>query len=355
MSIKRMITAAAMALLPVAAGAATFIVPAAGTGAGANGSQWQTELTLHSTSSTAMPVTLTFHDRNGAAATASVQLAPRTTVSIADIVKTQFHRDAATGAIEITVADNFARKLAVASRTFNTSEAGEFGQDFAAVDLADASGPGAHIALAAPSNAAENRFNAGLYAATAATVRWELVRADGTTAKTVEQSYAAGTQTQYNLAAETLFGTTAANNDTVVAVVTKGTVIAYGSAVNNRTGDPTTVPGVETTADIRVQFIGIDSDLDNVANIADADHDGVLDAPVAIYASATWPSSFRLLVEGGNPTFALATPDRDITLTGDGFVIWKPSFSGGANTGTLKVLVTVDGVTDVITIPVRFQ
>ena len=34
-----------MALLPLAAGATTFIVPAAGTGGGANGSRWQSELT----------------------------------------------------------------------------------------------------------------------------------------------------------------------------------------------------------------------------------------------------------------------------------------------------------------------
>jgi len=355
MSIKRILAAAAAALLPIAAGAATFIVPAAGTGAGANGSQWQTELTLHSTSSTAMTVTLTFHDRNGAAETASIQLAPRATVAIDDIVRTQFHREAATGAIEISVADNFARKLAIASRTFNLSENGEFGQDFAAVNLADASGAGDTVVLAAPSDAAENRFNAGLYAATAATIRWELVRADGTTAASVEQSYAAGTQTQYNLVAETLFGSTAQDSDTILAVVTKGTVIAYGSAVNNQTGDPTTVPGVETTSDIRVQFIGVDSDLDNQANIADADHDGVLDAPLSIYASSTWPNSFRLLVAGSNPSFELVSPDHDITLTQDGYVIWKPSFSNGPTTGALKVLVTAGGVSDVITIPVKFQ
>ena len=53
MTIKRIITLAAIALLPIAAGAATFVIPAAGTGAGAAGSQWQTELTLHSTSGVA--------------------------------------------------------------------------------------------------------------------------------------------------------------------------------------------------------------------------------------------------------------------------------------------------------------
>lgn len=353
MSIKRILTAAA-ALLPIAAGAATFVVPAAGTGPGANGSQWQTELTLHSTSSSPMTVALTFHDRNGAAETASIQLAPRATVAVEDVVKTQFHRESATGAIEIGVADAFAKKLAVASRTFNVSEAGEFGQDFEAVNVADFASAGDTVVLAAPSDVVENRFNAGLYAATATNIRWELVRADGTTAKTVEASYAAGTQTQYNLVAETLFGTTAQDSDSILAVVTKGDVVAYGSAVNNHTGDPTTVPGVETTVDIRVQFLGVDSDLDNAVNIADADRDGILDAPLSIYASATWPNSFRLLVNGSNPTFELVSPNNDITITPDGYVIWKPSING-ATTGTLKVLVTAGGFSDVITIPVKFQ
>src|SRR5436190_23679694 len=122
MRITRLIIAlAAAALVPVAAGAATFIVPAAGTGPGLNDSHWQSELTLHSTSSTPMTVTLTFHDQSGAAETTSLQLAPRATVAVEDVVATRFNRAAGTGAIEITVADNFARKLAVTSRTVNVS------------------------------------------------------------------------------------------------------------------------------------------------------------------------------------------------------------------------------------------
>src|SRR5436190_5021127 len=138
MNIRRIITLAAVALLPLTAGAATFIVPAAGTGAGSNGSQWQTERTRHSTSSVAMNVTLVFHDRNGAVETSAQTLAPRATAAIADIVKTRFNRDNATGAIEIAVDDAFAQKLAVISRTFNLSENGEFGQDIPAVRVEDA-------------------------------------------------------------------------------------------------------------------------------------------------------------------------------------------------------------------------
>jgi len=354
MSIKRIITTAAMALLPIAAGATTFVVPAAGAGPGVNGSQWQTELTLHSTSSTAMTATLTFHDSNGAAETASVSIAPRATVAIADVVKTRFHRDSATGAIEIVVADAFARKLAVASRTFNVSENGEFGQDIPAVNVDDAAAAGETVVLAAPSNVAETRFNAGLYAATAAAIRWELVRADGTVAKTVESTYAAGTQNQYNAAVEAIFGLTPADSDAVLAVVTKGTVIGYGSSINNRTGDPTFVPGVETTSDIRVQFLGIDSDLDNKVNIADADHDGVLDAPLSIYTSSTWPSTFRIIVDGNQVSYELVTPNAEILLSQDGYVVWKPSVTT-ATTATVRIRVTADGVSDVITIPIAFK
>ena len=352
MSIKRIITLAAIALLPIAAGATTFVVPAAGTGAGANGSQWQSELTLHSTSSFPMTVNLTFHDRNGAAETSSVTLAPRNTVAIADIVKTRFGREAATGAIEIVVDDAFATKLAIASRTFNTSENGEFGQDIPAVNLADASVAGDSIVIAAPASVIDNRFNAGLYAAAAANVRWELVRADGTLARSVVTDYAAGTQIQYGNAVETIFGATPANSDSVVAVVTKGTVIGYGSAINNRTGDPTYVPGVETTSDIRVQFLGVDSNLDDKVEIADANHDGVLDSPLTVYNSSAWPNTFRLLVNGNNVSFELLTQRPDLTISQDGYVIWKPS--GNATIDSLKIRVTVDGVSDVVTIPINF-
>src|SRR5689334_8949899 len=213
MSIKRTLTAAAIALLPIAAGAATFVVPAAGTGAGANNSQWQSELTLHSNSSAAVDVALTFHDRNGASNPVTITLAPRSTVAIEDVVKTRFGRDVATGAIEIGVDDAVAGKMAIASRTFNSSDNGEFGQDIPAINLTNASVAGDTIVLTGPSNVIDYRFNAGIYAAADSSIRWDLVRSDGTTVKSVQIDYAAGTQVQHNLAVESIFGGTAADND----------------------------------------------------------------------------------------------------------------------------------------------
>ena len=113
MKIKHLIAATAAALLPMAASAATLIIPAAGTGSGANGSQWQSELTLHNTSASTTRVRLVFHDTSGAAESTEIEVASRATVAIEDIVRTRFQRQSAIGAIEIVVDDAASRKLAV--------------------------------------------------------------------------------------------------------------------------------------------------------------------------------------------------------------------------------------------------
>ena len=81
MKFRQLITAASITILPLAASAATFIVPAAGTGPGANDSRWQSELTLHNTSATPTTIGLTFHDGSGAQSADSVSLNARTFTS----------------------------------------------------------------------------------------------------------------------------------------------------------------------------------------------------------------------------------------------------------------------------------
>src|ERR1700760_3977275 len=125
MNVKRILTTIIATLLPLAAGATTLVIPASGTGPGNNDSHWQTELTLHNTSASAITATLTFHDTTGAGGTATVDVAPRATVAIADVVANRFGRSTATGAIEVTFDSAFAQKLTVSSRTFNKSAGGE--------------------------------------------------------------------------------------------------------------------------------------------------------------------------------------------------------------------------------------
>jgi len=349
----KIISAITIAMLPLAASAATLIIPAAGTGPGAYESHWQSELTLHNTSASAVTVGVKFHDRNGAQSGDDIQLSARNTVTIKDIVATRFGRDSATGALELIIDDAAANKVAITSRTFNRSAAGEFGQDIPAVRADAATAADETTAILGPTDASTSRFNFGMYALTNAAVRWELIRADGSVAASVTENYTGGTQVQYNLGVPLFFGVTPADDDAVHATVLSGSMIGYGSGVNNSSGDPTYVQSIALHPDIRVAFLGVEYTRQTVIDIPDANHDGVLDQPLVINLSSTWPSSFQVVIDpsAGTPAFELVDAPAGVTLSPDGWINWKPTNAGVTS---LKVRVTVGGVSDIITIPVRF-
>ncbi len=356
MNIKRILTTTIAVLLPLAVSATTLIVPASGTGPGANGSHWQTELTLHNTSASPVTATLTFHDAIGAAGTSTVAVAPRATVAIADVIATRFGRESATGAIEITFDSAFAQKLTIASRTFNKTSGGEFGQDIPAVDASTAPAAGNTIVLGAPSSEADARFNFGVYAVTAATVQWDLLRADGSVAASKTVTYAAGSQNQYNDGITTFLNSSPQDSDTVHAVVTQGRALAYGSAINNASGDPTYVPGLLVRPDLRINFAGVSFGNNGAIDVADANHDGVLDRAIDIQ-TGSWPIGFRVVVNSSTgATFELVNPPSDLKLVDTrGGILWTPSASLSGTTTTLTLRVTADGSTEIITIPVNLR
>jgi hypothetical protein len=354
MTVRRIITAFAIVLLPLAAGAATLIVPAAGTGAGANGSQWQTELMLHSTSTVAIEATLVFHDSTGAMETAAIEIAPRATLCLDDVVKAKFRRDGATGAIEITYDDSFANKLSATSRTFNKSSNGQFGQDIPAVKLASAATEGVSIVINGPSEPAESRFNFGVFAAEPTTVKWELVRADGSVAGTVNADYEAGTHTQYNSGVASFFGLVPENDDVIIASIEKGSALAYGSIINEATGDPTYVPGYDTRPDIHAKFVGVDYDFNGSAEILDTDRDGMLDAAVDVYSGQQSSNAFQLIVADPDAKFELVSSSYPVTVSEDGLVVLAITMPSSGS-GTIKVRVTVNGTSDILRIPIRFR
>ena len=130
MKLRTFIAAAAIAALPLAASAATFVVPAAGTGPGDAGSHWQSELTLHSAAPRITTVDVTLHQGTTVLGPITITLQPRETRSIDDIVKNEFGLEAGTGALVVTASDRDARGLAITSRTTNVAPNGaEFGQD----------------------------------------------------------------------------------------------------------------------------------------------------------------------------------------------------------------------------------
>lgn len=354
MKIRNLITAAAIAALPFAAQAATFVVPAAGTGPGAYGSQWQSELTLHTAAPRAVELSITFHQGTSVSGPIEVTLEPRETISIADIVKTEFGVEAGTGALVIEVADRDARTVTIASRVSNVSATAEYGQDIASTNIANASVAGDINALTGPSTAAGNRFNFGVYAVDDTTVEWSLLRADGTVAAMKEATYAAGEHVQYSSA----FLTNApADNDTVHAHMVSGKALFYGSIVNT-TGDPTFVPGVRTREDILINFIGIDLDENGTVDVFDANGDGVLDSPIAITTSA-FPNYFKLIAEGETNeavTYELVSSSAQadwLNAGGTLKVVAYPEVKG--QTGEIVVRATTAGSSTLLTIPVLFR
>jgi hypothetical protein len=358
MKFRNIITAAALAAMPFAAQAATLVIPAAGTGPGANGSQWQSELTLHTAAPRPVTLSLSLHQGSTVLGPVSITLEARETLSLQDVVRTEFGVTSGTGALIIEAADRDARTLAVTSRTFNTSPEGVFGQDIPAVDVADASGAGDVTALTGPSEGATSRFNFGLYAIDATRVKWELVRGDGTVAGTNELAYVAGQHAQHNAGIQSIFGVAPADNDTVHARVLNGRAIFYGSVVN-ATGDPSFVPGIRTREDIIINFEGLDLDENGTVDVTDADGDGVLDSRIDIVTSM-FGEFFRIVAEGEfGETVAyeiVSTPSVEASLIdGNGRLRVLASGDVKGTNGELRIRAISGDSSTVLVIPVRYR
>jgi len=353
--LKRILGITSLALLPLTAGAATLIIPAAGTGPGANGSQWSTDFIIHNASALPASIDLVWHDGNGATKPQSFFVGPRTTVTSGDVVRGVFGITSGTGAIEVDVDDNMASHLAITSRTFNTSANGIFGQDIPAVNVSDAAGVGDLNVLAGPSFASVFRFNFGAYAVTDATISWQLVRSNGKVDATKDVTYKGGTQVQYNNGIATLLGATPGDNDVIYATVTNGKAIVYGSTINNASGDPTYVPGIRTRGDSHIAF-GVDANEDGKVDIQDANEDGTLDAPVDLFTIG-FPNYFRVVFPNdSNVKVELAEPAPNVLLLDDkGTIEWAPPVDQRGTTQTLRLKVTVNGVTQIISIPARVK
>ena len=355
MKVRNLILSAAVALLPFTAQAATLVVPAAGTGPGANNSQWQSELTLHTAAPRAVSLSLEFHQGTSVLGPVEVTLQARQTLSIADIVRTKFNVSGGTGALVINVADRDAKTIAVTSRTFNVSATGEFGQDIPAYNISSANIAGDIAAIPGPS-AAVNRFNAGVYAVQASKVKWEVLRADGTLAASKEISLAAGEHAQYNAAIE-FIGADKQANDTVHATLLEGKAIFYGSIVNT-TDDPTFVPSMRTRDDILINFLGVDLDGNGTVDVSDSDGDGVLDSPLEFIASS-FPSTIRIVAQGEfgeTVTFTVeSSPAHIDLLDANGTIRVIPFGDVKGTTGEIRINATSGTSSAVLTIPAIFR
>jgi hypothetical protein len=358
-TLKKLFTAALLVTAATLfAASPDFVIPAAGTGPGAGGSQWQSELTLHNAGREAADVTLVFHQAAAAPKSFTLTLQPRTTVSIADVVKSRFGVDAGTGAIVVDTSDVASRKIAITSRTFNRTVSGDLGQDIRALRVSEALGAGDTGVVPGPSDAVASRFNFGLFALDATVIEWRLLRADGEEAAETSVSYAAGTHMQYNGGVSTLLAATPEGNDTVHARIISGAAFLYGSTVDETSGDPTFVPAGRTRENLQVLFLGVDLNEDGNIDVADANGDLVLDQPIDVIAGI-YPNFFRVVVadpEGADVTLTVVSHTSETRLVdAEGTLQWYPPASRRGTSGALKVK-AFDGVDEVeITIPVNFR
>lgn len=359
MKFRTLTSAAAIALLGGALNAATLVIPASGTGPGANGSRWATDITLHNSGIRPIAATISFHDQSGAT-TVPLTLPSRTTQSLQDIVGTTFGRVSATGALVIDVDDSLARRLTVTSRTYNRSETGELGQDVPAIPSTDALSVGETGVLIGPDSAVDFRFNFGLYALEATTIHWQLLRADGTIAAEKDAAYGAGVQMQYNAGVAALFGADPQNDDTVYAAVQSGRAMVYGSAIDQRTGDPTFVPGNRALRDIAINFAGVDVNQDGQVDVPDSNGAGTPDRPIDVYKTL-FPNFLRLIATGPHGeavTFQLldSVPDAIMLDTTRGVLEVFPSGQNKrGDIETLRVLASTSSDSAVLLIPIRYQ
>jgi len=360
MNFRTTLIAASIALTAGFASADSFdyVIPASGTGPGANGSQWQSEITIHNAGQELLLLKLSYHDTTGALRSIDLPMPGRSTKSLPDTVKNDFGQTQSTGAIVIDTDDALRGKLSITSRTFNLSPAGEFGQDIPALTAAQSVAFGDTGILNGPSNAAANRFNFGIFAETETTIEWRLLRRDGAIAKSIVKTYKAATQTQHSAGVATLFGETPRDNDVVHAKVRSGHAWIYGSVINNQTGDPTYIPAGRTRENLLPEVLGVDINHDGVVDYRDANQDGVLDQALEI-ATANFPSVFRVVAndpEKSDLTFTILGGDSTARLyDGVGTIIWSPSVGLKGASGKMVVRIS-DGIDTVdFTIPVNFR
>jgi hypothetical protein len=357
--LKSIAVAAALTLTAGIAAAQTIdrVVPVAGTGPGANASQWQSELTFHNVSVKPITAEITFHDSRGAVKTETIEIAPRATVSIEDVVGNTFGIEAGTGAIAIRTAESLRGKLVATSLTINRSANGDFGQDVPVLDGLSAVRKGDLGVIPGPSSALEARFNFGIFTAEPTTVEWKLVRSDGFVQSSVEKSYGTGVHVQYNGGVSSLFSATPNDNDVIHAQINQGSAWVYGSVVNQMTGDPSYVPGTRSRENFAPEMLGIDIDRDGVVDIFDADRDGVLDQTIDV-ATANFPSSFRLVAvdaEDDAISFEILSEVGATLMDEQGTVLFSPSASFKGTTGSLMVRVSDGRDHSDFTIPVLYR
>ena len=235
--------------------ASFYVIPVAAHVTGANGTSWRTDVSIQNIQST--PVTVEFAIvesgegllDNVFPVSVAANGAPTVTVpaggsiTIKDILQNHRDRPATSGAL-LVGGDN---AFAITSRTYDATPDGTFGQTVAAAT--DIASDGAASTLFIPGLVQNSAFrtNLGLFMSATSepmTVTVTLNGANGAALGTRTFHVAAGVTTHVQFGLPSVAAAAFDSGGAVVSITAgSGTVIAYASIVDNRTGDASFISG----------------------------------------------------------------------------------------------------------------
>jgi len=239
-----------------------FVTPGAGTASagealyipgsahvnGAGGTQWRTDLEIHNPGDTAATyeVELLKRDQsNPSPQTKSFSLSAGRSVRYTDALEALFDFTGA-AALRITPSEG---TIVVTSRTYNQTANGTYGQFIPAVSESDVIGAGEAVPLIqladSASTASGYRTNIGLLNTSAEAISIEAELHDGSGVKLGSRTISLEAS-EYQQVDRIFRSVTSSTLDNCFAVLstatTGGSFLAYGSVVDNRSGDPVYVP-----------------------------------------------------------------------------------------------------------------
>jgi subtilisin-like proprotein convertase family protein len=221
----------------------TFMVGGIAHAPGLAGSNWRSKLALLNRSGGSAQVTLSYVRGSGPVVTESVTLANNQLVAWDDVAVTLFGVSAdSSGAIKV----DSSQPLIVTARTYNASASGTYGQFLPGVEESDALASGQTGVISQLAKNADFRTNIGFVnlGSSSCQVRVTL-RSTAGSAVGSQRTVTVPVEgwKQDNDIFQAANAGTHANAYATVEVLTSGCEVwGYGSVVDNRSGDPTTIP-----------------------------------------------------------------------------------------------------------------
>jgi hypothetical protein len=209
--------------------------------------QWRSDITLTNGGSAPVTATLTYYPSGdpGNPKTATQTLAPNESKQFTSVLRQMFNTTNSSGAVQVTTATP--SQLMVSGRTYSDIGNGTFGQFIPGVSEREGLGRDAgSLQVQQVEESSSFRTNLGVVelSGKAVTLEVSLIQPDAKVAPRTSIDLKPNEFRQFNSIAKSLGISTLYNGRITVRVTDgDGRVAVYGSMVDNRTGDPTYIPG----------------------------------------------------------------------------------------------------------------